>query len=140
SGTRVGLFVLFGGCADFPVFLALMQTAPRDDAPPTGEEEPQPLAPPPLPPPPRSLGSRAPAPRAGLPGTVGPGRHIGPINAQHEDRTAPAPGCHRGDTSLDLLARRSHVHHGPTLTTLVRHGVHPFAPKVHPRQITKERL
>src|SRR5262245_53132871 len=135
-----GLFDLLEGCAELLVVLDLMPTEHMDDALTIEEVETKALGIAPLPPPPRSLGSPAPAPLAGLPGTVGPGRHIGPINAQHEDRTAPAPGCHRGDTALDLLARRSHVHHGQTLSNLVGHSGHPFTPKVHPRQITKERL
>src|SRR5262249_6660772 len=98
---HAGLFDLRGGCAEWLVVLDLMPTEHMDDALTIEEEETKALGTPPLPPPPRSLGSRAPAPLAGLPGTVGPGRPIGPINAQHQDRTAPAPGCHTGDTSLD---------------------------------------
>src|SRR5262249_8296358 len=129
-----GLFELLEGCAELLVVLDLMPTEHMDDALTIGEVETKALGIAPLPPPPRALGSRAPAPLAGLPGTVRPGWHIGPVNAEHEDRTAQAPDGHRGDASLDLLTRRRYVQHGQPLSNLVGHGGHPFAPKVHPRQ------
>jgi len=41
--------------------------------------------------------------------------------------------------ALDLPSRRGHVQYGQTRGHLVGHSVHPFAPEVQPRQITKER-
>src|SRR5919202_2448761 len=97
---HTGLFDLLEGRAELLFVLYLMPTENMDDALTIEQVEAQALGIAPLPPPPRSLGSRAPAPLAGLPGTVRPGRHRGPIKAQHEDRTTKAPGCYRGDASL----------------------------------------
>src|SRR5712691_13216380 len=101
---HAGLFDLLEGLAELRFVLHLMPTAHMDDALAINQREAKALRVAPLPPPPRSLGPLAPAPLAGLPGTVGTGRHIGPINAQHKDRTAKATSCHRGDASLDLLS------------------------------------
>src|ERR671924_882285 len=98
-----GLFDLLEGRTELLFVLYLMPTEHMDDALTIEQVEAKALRIAPLSPPPRSLGSRAPAPLAGLPGPVRTGRHIGPINAQHQDRTAKAPCRHRGDASLDLL-------------------------------------
>src|SRR5215470_4433830 len=137
---HAGLFDLLEDRAELLFVLYLMPTEHMDDALAIQQIEAKALGIAPLSPPPRSPGPRAPAPLAGLPGTIGTGRHIGAINAQHQDWTAKAPYRHRGDTSLDLLSRRGHVQHGQILGHLVGHGVQPFAPEVHPRQIIKERV
>src|SRR5919202_1125858 len=99
---HTGLFDLLEGRAELLFVLYLMPTEHMDDALTIEQREAKALGIAPLPPPPRALGSRAAAPLAGLPGTVGTGRHIGPINAQHQDRTAKAPCRYRGDAALDL--------------------------------------
>src|SRR5262245_60564332 len=73
----------------------------------------------PLSPPPRSPRSLASAPRAGCAGTVGTGRHIRPINAQDQHRTAKAARRHLSNALLDLLTRRCHVYHRQVLGHLV---------------------
>src|SRR5215216_5542483 len=112
---HAGLFELREGRAELLFVLYLMPTEHMDDALTIEQIEAKALGISPLAPPPRSPGPRAPAPLAGLPGTIGTGRHIGPINAQHQDRAAKAPCRHRGDASLDLLARQGHVQHCQTL-------------------------
>src|SRR5712691_298538 len=101
---HTGLFDLLEGLAELRFVLHLMPTEHMDDALSIQQIEAKALRVAPLPPPPRSLSPLAPAPLAGLPGTVGTGRHIGPINAQHQYRTAKATCRHRGDASLDLLS------------------------------------
>src|SRR5438093_9174795 len=108
---HAGLFELRESLAELLFVLHLMPTEHMDDALAIQQIEAKALRVAPLPPPPRSLSPLAPSPLAGLPGTVGTGRHIGPINAQHQDRTAKAASGHRGDASLDLLTRRCHVQH-----------------------------
>src|SRR5262245_13437550 len=135
-----GLFHLLEGLTKLLLILYLMPTEHMDDALAIQQIKAKALRVAPLPPPPRPPGPLAPAPRAGLPGTVGTGRYIGPINAQHQDRPAKATSGHGGDAPLDLLARRYHVQHGQPRAHVVGYGVHPFAPAVHPRQISKERL
>src|SRR5207237_9179959 len=99
---HAGLLDLLEGLAALLCVLHLRPTAHMDEALAIHPREATAPRVAPLPPPPRSLGPLAPAPRAGLPGTVGTGRYRGPLNAQHQDRTAKATRCHRGDASLDL--------------------------------------
>src|SRR5215470_9449102 len=107
-----GLFALLEGGAALLVVLDLMPTEHMDDARAIPQREAQALGLAPLAPPPGSPSPRAPAPLAGLPGTIGTGRPLGPIQAQPQDGTAKAPGRHRGDASRALLARRGHVQPG----------------------------
>src|SRR4051794_35246775 len=85
---QAGLFDLLEGLAELLLVLHLMPTEHMDDALAINQVEAKALRVAPLPSPPRSLGPRAPAPLTGLPSTVGTGRYIGPINAQHQHRTA----------------------------------------------------
>src|SRR5712692_1530328 len=87
---QAGLFDLREGLAELLVALHLMPTEHMDDARTIQQREAQPFRVTPLSPPPRPLGPRVPASLLGLPSPVGTGRHRGPIDAQHQDRTAKA--------------------------------------------------
>src|SRR5207253_3604280 len=87
-----GLFDLLEGLAELLFVLHLMPTEHMYDALAINQIEAKALCVAPLPPPPRPLGPRVPSSLLGLPSTVGTGRHIGPIDAQHQDRTAKAAG------------------------------------------------
>src|ERR1043166_5476734 len=103
------LFDLFEGLAELRLILHLMPTQHMDDALAIQQVEAKALRVTPLPPPPRAPSPLAPTSFARLPGTVGTGRHIGSINAQHQYRSTKATNGHRGDASLDLLSRRRHI-------------------------------
>src|SRR5262249_12816762 len=87
---QAGLFDLLEGLAELLVALHLMPTEHMDDALTIQQIEAKPFGVTPLAPPPRPLGSCVPASHLGLPSAVGTRRHIGPIDAQHQDRTAEA--------------------------------------------------
>src|SRR5918911_4353988 len=83
---QAGLFDLLEGLAQVLLVLPLMPTEPMDDALTIQQREAKTFRVAPLPPPPRASGALASAPLAGCAGTVGPGRHIRPLNAQDHDR------------------------------------------------------
>src|SRR4029434_10576099 len=99
---HAGLFDVLEGFTELLLILYLMPTEHMDDARAIQQREAKALRVAPLPPPPRALGPLAPAPLAGRPGTVGTGRHIDPIDAQHQDRPAQATSGHRSDAPLNL--------------------------------------
>src|SRR5262249_18326413 len=87
---QAGLFDLLEGLTKLLIALHLMPTEHMDDTLPIKQIETQAFCVTPLAPPPRPLGPRVPSSLLGLPSTVGTGRHIGPIKAQHQDRPAKA--------------------------------------------------
>src|SRR5215471_1403773 len=91
------------------LILDLMPTQQMDNAIAIEEIETKTLGIAPLPTPQRPLGPFASSPRTALPCTVGPRRHIGPINAQHDHRTPPPARGYCGHASHDLLARWRHI-------------------------------
>src|SRR5215475_4311912 len=85
---QAGLFDLLEGLPELLFALHLMPTEHMDDALTIQQIEAKPSRITPLSPPPRPLCPPMPASFLGLPSAVGTGRHIGPINDEHQDRTA----------------------------------------------------
>jgi len=100
---HTGLFDLLEGRAELRFVLALMPTEHMHDALAIEQVEAQALGIAPLPLPPRSPGPLVALAGTAPPGTLWPRGHIGPIDAQHQDRTTKAARCHRRDTPLDLV-------------------------------------
>src|SRR5215470_11325686 len=78
-------------------------------------------------------------PRAASPSTLRPRGHKGPINAQHQDRTAKTASRDLGHASLNLLARRRHFHHTEACGYLVRDRVHALTTDRNPTESAKQR-
>src|SRR4030095_8590510 len=98
------LFDLLEGLAELVLRLHLMPTQHMDDALPINEIKAKPFGITPLAAPQRPLGPMAALAGTAPPGTLRPRRHIGPINAQHQDRTAQAARCYLRDTPCNLVA------------------------------------
>src|SRR5262245_12021693 len=94
---HAGLFELLESLAELLLVLHLMPTEPMDDLLPIQQIQANALRITPLAAPQRSLGPMAALTGTAPPGTLGPCGHIGPIKAQHQDRTAPAARCHLRD-------------------------------------------
>src|SRR6516164_10228815 len=73
--------------------------------------------------PPGATGSRARLPGAAPARTVGTGRHIGPVNPEHQHRTTKATGGDTGHALINLVTRRGHIQHAEPLGDLRREGV-----------------
>src|SRR5215212_9171192 len=121
-----GLFDLSEGLAELLLVVHLMPTAHMDDVLAIKQIETKTLGVTPLPPPASALGTLAPLPFTGLPGTVRPCRHISAINTQDQHGAAGASGRDGGDALLDLVAWRNDIQHRQTLRDVVRHRVHPL--------------
>src|SRR5215475_4146977 len=102
-------FNVFEGLAELLLRLHLMPTEHMDDPLPIHQIQAKAFRLPPLAAPQRPLGPMAAVAGTAPPSTLGSRGHIGPIDAQHQDRTAPATRCHRRDTPLDLVARRRDI-------------------------------
>jgi hypothetical protein len=81
-----------------------MPTEPMHDALTINQREAKAFRITPLATPQRPLGPMAALARTAPPGTLRPRGHLGPINAQHQDRTSQAARCPLCDTPLDLVA------------------------------------
>src|SRR6516225_156129 len=101
---HTGLFDLLEGLTQLRLVLHLMPTEHMDDPIPIHQIKTKAFRIPPLAAPQCPLGPMSTLAGTASPGTFGPRGHIGPINAQHQDRTAPAACCHLRDPSLDLVA------------------------------------
>ena len=101
---QAGLFDLLEGLAELLLVLHLMPTEHMDDPIPIHQIKTKAFSIPPLAAPQRPLGPMAALAGTAPPGTLRPRGHIGPIDAQHQDRTAQAARCYLRDTPLDLVA------------------------------------
>src|SRR4029434_2667098 len=77
-------------------------------------------------------------PRAASPSTLRPRGHKGPINAQHQDRTAKTASRYLGHASINLLARRRHFHHTEACGYLVRDRVHALTTDRNPTESAQQ--
>src|SRR5688500_10985939 len=121
---QAGIFHLLQGLAQLMFILHLMPTQHMDDALTIEEVEAKPLRFAPLMAP--SCPSRPVArlPRAAPASALRSRWHIGPINPQHQHRTAKTAGRDLGYAPIHLLAGRRHLYHPEPLGHLVRERVH----------------
>ena len=101
---HAGLFDLLEGLAQLLLALHLMPTEHMDNPIPIHQIQTKAFRIPPLAAPQRPLGPMAALAGTAPPGTFRPRGHIGPIDAQHQDRTAPATRCYLRDTPRNLVA------------------------------------
>jgi hypothetical protein len=78
-------------------------------------------------------------PRAASPRTLRTRWAVGPVNPQHQHRTAKTASRDLCHASINLLARRRHFHHTETCGYLVRDRVHALTTDCNPTEPAEQR-
>src|SRR5215468_5651531 len=117
-GNQASLFDLLQGSSQVVVTLHLVPAEQMNDAVAVQQVEPKPFGLVPRMAPPGATSSIASLTGAAPARAVGTGRHISPVDPEHQHRTTKATGGYSGHALGNLVTRRGHIQHAEPLGDL----------------------